>query len=116
LQPQGSIFDGDGLVTAQQESDESKDRQERGWHVLRLFVPKSFQVNLLRADAIMAIPQAGMFSFEHCQLLTQGEDLQGGIASTREEDSQYRQHCRNDIDHKFLVCSMRTCPLKSPFV
>jgi hypothetical protein len=28
------IFDGDGLVTAQQESDESKDRQEKGWHVL----------------------------------------------------------------------------------
>jgi hypothetical protein len=54
LQPQGSIFDGDGLVTAQQESDESKDRQEKGWHVLRLFGPNPFQVNLLRADAIMA--------------------------------------------------------------
>src|SRR5262252_1565768 len=54
LQPQGSIFDGDGLMTALQEPDESKDRQEKGWHVLRLFVPNSFQVNLLRADAIMA--------------------------------------------------------------
>jgi hypothetical protein len=54
LQPQGSIFDGDGLVTAQQESDESKDRQQKGWHVLRLFGSKPFQVNLLRADAIMA--------------------------------------------------------------
>jgi transposase-like protein len=32
LHAQGSIFDGDGLVTAQQESDESKDRQEKGWH------------------------------------------------------------------------------------
>jgi hypothetical protein len=30
LQPLGGIFDGDGLVTAQQESDESKDRQEKG--------------------------------------------------------------------------------------
>jgi len=39
LQPQGGIFDGDGLVTAQQESDESKDRQEKGWHVLQLFGP-----------------------------------------------------------------------------
>jgi hypothetical protein len=54
LQPQGSIFDGDGLVTAQQESDESKDRQEKGWHVLRLFVRNPFQVKLLRAGAIMA--------------------------------------------------------------
>jgi len=54
LQPQGRIFDCDGLVTAQQESDESKNKQEKGWHVLRLFVPNSFQVNLLRTDAIMA--------------------------------------------------------------
>ena len=54
MQAQGSIFDGDGLVTAQQKSDESKDRQEKGWHVLRLFGPNPFQVNLLRADAIMA--------------------------------------------------------------
>ena len=28
LQPQGGIFDGDVLVAAQQESGESKDRQE----------------------------------------------------------------------------------------
>src|SRR5262249_4691060 len=34
-----AFFDGDGLVTAQQESDESKDRQEKGWHVLQLFGP-----------------------------------------------------------------------------
>jgi hypothetical protein len=31
-----------------------------------------------------------MFSFEHRQLLTQGENLQGGIASTAQEDSQCR--------------------------
>jgi len=54
LQPQGSILDCDGLVTAQQESDESKDKQEKGWHVLRLFGSNPFRVNLLRADAIMA--------------------------------------------------------------
>ena len=57
-----------------------------------------------------------MFSFEHCQLLTQGEDLKGRIASTAEEDSQCCQDCRNEIEHKFLVCSMRKCPMKSPFV
>src|SRR5215471_17013166 len=49
LQPQGGIFDGDSWVTAQQESEESKYRQEKGWHVPRLFVPNPFQVNLLRA-------------------------------------------------------------------
>jgi hypothetical protein len=53
LQLQGGIFDGEGLVTAQQGSDESKDRQEKGWHVLRLFVRNRFHVNLLRAGAIM---------------------------------------------------------------
>jgi hypothetical protein len=54
LQPQGGIFDGDGLVTAPEESDESKDRQEKGWHVLRWFVRNRFQAKLLRAGAIMA--------------------------------------------------------------
>jgi hypothetical protein len=54
LQPQGSIFDGDGLVAAQKESDESKDRKKKGWHVLRLFGSNPFQVNRLRADVIMA--------------------------------------------------------------
>jgi len=48
------VFDSDGLVTAQQEPNESKDRQEKGWHMLRLFVPNPLQVNLLREDAIMA--------------------------------------------------------------
>jgi hypothetical protein len=54
LQSQGSIFDCDGLVTARQESDESKNRQEKGCHVIRLFVLNPFQVNLLRVDALMA--------------------------------------------------------------
>jgi hypothetical protein len=40
LQPQGSIFDCDGLVTAQQESDESKDKQEKGWHVTPIVRPQ----------------------------------------------------------------------------
>src|SRR5579859_2942290 len=54
LQPQGRIFDCDGLVAAQQESDESKDKQEEGWHVTPIVRPNSFQVNLLRTDTIMA--------------------------------------------------------------
>jgi hypothetical protein len=44
-----ALGDGDGLVTAQQESDESKDRQEKGWHVLRLFARNRIHVNLLAA-------------------------------------------------------------------
>ena len=48
LQPQGSIFNCDGLVTAKEESNESKDKREKGWHVFRLFVPNPLQVNLLR--------------------------------------------------------------------
>ena len=39
LQPQGSIFDCNGLMTAHQESDDSKDRQEEGWHVFRCSGP-----------------------------------------------------------------------------
>jgi hypothetical protein len=54
LQLQSGVFDGDGLVTAQQGSDESKDRQDKGWHVLRFFVRNPFHANLLRAGAIMA--------------------------------------------------------------
>jgi len=54
LQSECGVLYRDGLVTAQQEPNESKDRQEKGWHMLRLFVPNPLQVNLLREDAIMA--------------------------------------------------------------
>jgi hypothetical protein len=54
LQSQGSIFDRDGLVAAQEESEESKDREEKGCHDSRLFVSIPCQVKLLRADRIMA--------------------------------------------------------------
>ena len=32
LQSQSRIFDHDGLLTAQEETDESKDREEKAWH------------------------------------------------------------------------------------
>ena len=34
------IFDCDGLVTAQQESDESKDKQQKGWPVTPIVRPQ----------------------------------------------------------------------------
>ena len=37
LQPERSVFDGNGLVAAQQEANESNHRQKKGWHVSRLF-------------------------------------------------------------------------------
>jgi hypothetical protein len=42
-------------VTAQQESDESKAKQEKGWHVLQLFVSYPFQVYCARGFAVTAI-------------------------------------------------------------
>ena len=54
LEPERSVLDRDGLVTAQQESNESYYRQKKGWQVSRLFAFIRFEVNLLRADGIMA--------------------------------------------------------------
>ena len=49
LQPQGSILEGNGLVTAQQQSKESNKKQEQGWHICMLL-----HVSALRSDGIMA--------------------------------------------------------------
>ena len=54
LQPERSVFDGNGLVAAQQEANESNHRQKKGWHVSRLFAFIRLEVNLLRADGVMA--------------------------------------------------------------
>ena len=43
LQPESGIFERDGFVTAHQEADQSKDRQEKGRHVSRLFVSSPFK-------------------------------------------------------------------------
>jgi hypothetical protein len=55
LQPECSVLDGNGLVTAQQESNESNHRQKEGWHVPSLFVVVLFPVKSLLADGIMAM-------------------------------------------------------------
>ena len=54
LHPESCILDSNGLMSAHQESDESKDGQEKDWHGSRLFVFIPFQVNLLQADGILA--------------------------------------------------------------
>src|SRR5438128_10438921 len=47
LQAESSVFDSNGLVSAQQETNESNHRQKKGWHVSRLFAFIRFEVNLL---------------------------------------------------------------------
>jgi len=54
LQAESSVFDSNGLVSAQQETNESNHRQKKGWHVSRLFAFIRFEVNLLWPDGVMA--------------------------------------------------------------
>ena len=54
LQPESGILNSNGLVAAQQESNESKDGQKDDWHGSRLFVSIPLQVNPLQPDRIMA--------------------------------------------------------------
>src|SRR5439155_13558538 len=54
LQVESSVFDSNGLVSAQQETNESNHRQKKGWHVSRLFAFIRFEVNLLWPDGVMA--------------------------------------------------------------
>ncbi len=54
LQSERSVFNGNSLVAAQQESSESNHRQKNAWHVYRLFAFIRCEVNLLGADGVMA--------------------------------------------------------------
>ena len=49
LQSQGSILEGNGLVTAQEQSNESKEGQEQGWHICMLL-----HISVLPSDGVMA--------------------------------------------------------------
>src|SRR5215470_5271269 len=53
LQPQRGIFDGDGLVTAEEESDEP-DNGEKEFGHLQMFASTLFTINSLHLDGIMA--------------------------------------------------------------
>jgi hypothetical protein len=54
LKPQSGILEGNHLMTAQEESDESKDGQDNCWHVASIVNCIAFAVNLLREDTLMA--------------------------------------------------------------
>jgi hypothetical protein len=56
LQSQGSILEGNGLVTAQEQSNESNDGREQGWHVCI-----SVHVSVLRSDGIFANDKSPIF-------------------------------------------------------
>jgi len=46
-------------------------------------------------------------AFEHGDLLAQGEDLQRGIASCTEENTESLQHSHEKLDHEILVVTRR---------
>src|SRR5262245_36644186 len=54
LHPKGGILEGNGVVTAQQEADESNKAQQEARHLCRLFASIALKVKRLRADGIMA--------------------------------------------------------------
>ena len=53
LHPEGGILDRNGLVAAQQESNESDEAQQKAWHVCRFFASIAF-IKWLWADLLMA--------------------------------------------------------------
>ena len=46
-------------------------------------------------------------AFEHSNLLAQSEDLQRGIASCTEENTESTQHSEEELDHEILVVTRR---------
>jgi len=46
-------------------------------------------------------------AFEHGDLLAQSEDLQRGIASCTEENTESTQHSEEELDHEILVVTRR---------
>jgi hypothetical protein len=45
------------------------------------------------------------FTLQHVDLLAEGEDFQGGIESTADEDSKHREHGQNEFEHGFIPCN-----------
>src|SRR5262245_42255583 len=58
LHPKRGILEGNGVVTAQQEADESNKAQQEARHLRRLFASIASKVKWLRADGIMATHRA----------------------------------------------------------
>ena len=45
------------------------------------------------------------FALQHDDLLAEGEDFQGRIAATAEEDSKHREHGEDEFEHSFIPCN-----------
>jgi hypothetical protein len=54
LHPKRGVLEGNGVVTAQQEADESNKAQQEARHLCRLFASIALKVKRLRAEGIMA--------------------------------------------------------------
>ena len=48
-----------------------------------------------------------MFPLEHSHLLSEGEDFEGGVAPTAEEDAEGRPDGENEIQHELMVVTWR---------
>jgi hypothetical protein len=47
------------------------------------------------------------FALEHCDLLTEGQDLQRGVAPAAKENSDRRKECEDRVEHEPILL---TCP------
>jgi hypothetical protein len=50
----------------------------------------------------------GPLPLENCDLLPQGEDLQGGVLATAEEDSDCAQEGKDEFEHESYVVTCVT--------
>jgi hypothetical protein len=48
-----------------------------------------------------------LLAFEHGDLLAEGEDLEGGIASGTEENAECTQHSDEELHHELRVVTQR---------
>ena len=53
------------------------------------------------------------FAFEHGDLLSQGEDFQGGIASTAKEDPDHGEDGKDELRHELTLVTRRNRALGS---
>jgi hypothetical protein len=47
------------------------------------------------------------FPFQHCDLLSEGEDFEGSIASTAKEDSDRHKEREDDLEHESILLTRR---------
>jgi len=52
-------------------------------------------------------PGTGLFPLEHCDLLSEGENLEGGVAATTKEDANGAHERKDESEHKSKVSDAR---------